>query len=148
MANEPELVPVGTADLAVLEPMVRDFYAEEGLAFGPQQALALAELVNGCSRGVAWFVRLAGETVGYVLLTFGFSVEAGGRDGLVDEFFLLPAVRNRGVGGQVLALIERKARGRGLRRIWLEVNHGNPARSLYQRTGFVDHGRHLMSKPL
>jgi ribosomal protein S18 acetylase RimI-like enzyme len=55
-------------------------------------------------------------------------------------------MRGRGIGAQVLALVEHEARVRGLARLYLEVAHGNPALSLYRRAGFTDHRRHLMSK--
>jgi ribosomal protein S18 acetylase RimI-like enzyme len=81
-------------------------------------------------------------------VALGFSLESGGRDALIDELYIAPAARGRGRGGAVLALIEREARGRGLKRLYLEVAHGNRAVELYRRAGFSDHRRYLMSKDL
>ena len=91
---------------------------------------------------------LAGRPVGYVVLTLGFSVEAGGREGCLDELFVVPEARGRGVGRRVLGLVEEEARRLGIRRLFLEVEHGNRAFELYRRAGFVDHRRSLMSKQL
>jgi ribosomal protein S18 acetylase RimI-like enzyme len=141
------LVPVGPDDRATLEAMVRAYCAENGLAFDAQrQGAALTAAADGDPLCLAWLVRVAGETVGYVVLTLGFSLESGGRDGFVDELYIAPALRNRGIGTQVLALVECEARARGLKRLYLEVAHGNPAAALYRRAGFTDHRRHLMSK--
>jgi ribosomal protein S18 acetylase RimI-like enzyme len=146
---EPVLVPVGPGDRAALEAMVRAYYAEDGLAFDEQrQGAALAALLEGDPLCLAWLVRLADATVGYVVVTLGFSLESGGRDGFIDELFIVPTARARGIGSQVLALVEREARARNLQRLYLEVGHDNPARGLYRRAGFVDHQRYLMSKYL
>ena len=49
--------------------------------------------------------------------------------------------RNSGVGTSLLqALLAKGKACHGLRLILLEVFEGNPARSLYQRMGFVDFG--------
>lgn len=141
------LVPVGSGDRAVLEPMVRAYYAEDGLAFDEhRQGAALAAVLAGDPLCLAWLVRHEGAIVGYVVVTLGFSLESGGRDGFIDELYFAPPVRGRGLGAKVLALVEREAAARGLQRLYLEVGHGNPAHGLYRRAGFVDHPRHLMSK--
>jgi ribosomal protein S18 acetylase RimI-like enzyme len=143
------LAPVGPGDRAALEPMVRAYYAEDGLAFDEaRQGAALAAMLDGDPLCLAWLVRVADATVGYVVVTLGFSLESGGRDGVIDELFVAPSMRGRGIGAKVLALVEQEARARGLNRLYLEVGHDNPAQGLYRRAGFVDHGRHLMSKYL
>ena len=113
-----------------------------------RQPAALAALAAGEALGRSWLVTLAGRPVGYVVLTLGFSVEAGGCEGCLDEWYLLPEVRGRGLGRQVLGLVEAAARELGVRRLFLEVEHANPAIALYRRVGFVDHRRHLLSKRL
>jgi ribosomal protein S18 acetylase RimI-like enzyme len=143
------LAPVGPGDRAALEPLVRAYYAEDGLAFDEQrQGAALTAVLGGDPLCLAWLVRIADATVGYVVLTLGFSLESGGRDGFIDELFVAPAVRGRGIGAKVLALIDQEARARDLKRLYLEVGHDNPARGLYRRAGFVDHRRYLMSRYL
>jgi ribosomal protein S18 acetylase RimI-like enzyme len=144
-----ELAPVGPDERPALEGLVRAWYAEDGMAFDARrQGKALRALAAGDPYGLAWLVRHAGETVGYAVVALGFSLESGGRDALIDELYIVPAARGRGLGGQVLALIEREARGRGLKRLYLEVAHGNRAQNLYRRAGFARHRRYLMSKDL
>ncbi len=145
----PVLARIGGADLPALERMVRAYYAEDGLTFDERrQPEALARLLEADALGRGWLVRLGGRIVGYVVLTWSFSIESGGLDGFIDELFLEPTVRGRGLGTQVLALTELEARRLGLLRLYLEVEHGNPAISLYRRAGFLDHHRYLMSKRL
>jgi len=145
----PALVPVGTGDRGALEAMVRAYCAEDGLLFDERrQGAAITPLLDGDPLGLAWLVWHQGATVGYVVLTLGFSLESGGRDGFIDELYIVPAARGRGIGARVLALVEHEAGVRGLKRLYLEVGHDNPAQGLYRRAGFADHARHLLSKPL
>ena len=137
------------ADLPLLERFVRAYYAEDGLTFDPErQPAALYALVGDEPLGHGWFVDLDGESKGYVVLTLSFCIEAGGRDGILDELYLEPEVRNRGIGRQVLDLVEAEACRLGLNKLYLKVEHGNRAIELYRRAGFVDHHRYLMSKQL
>jgi ribosomal protein S18 acetylase RimI-like enzyme len=143
------LVPAGPCHRAALEAMVRAYYVEDGLTFDERrQGAAIGALLNGDALSLAWLVQHAGAVAGYVVLTLGFSLESGGRDGFVDELYIPPPARGRGLGGLVLALFEREASALGLKRLYLEVGHDNPAQGLYRRAGFVDHRRYLMSKPL
>ena len=95
-----------------------------------------------------WRVARGAEVVGYAVLTVSFSVESGGRDGFIDEIYLVPEARNRGLGRRLLDLLEAEARALGLNRLYLEVEHHNPAIRLYRRAGFKDHRRYLMSKDI
>jgi GNAT superfamily N-acetyltransferase len=145
----PSRAPLQASDLPRLESMVRAYDGDDGHRFDEElQPAALAALAAGEPLGRCWLVLLAGRPVGYVVLTLGFSVEAGGREGCLDELFLLPEVRGRGIGRRVLELFEDEARRLGIRRLFLEVEHGNRALGLYRRAGFVDHRRHLLSKRL
>ncbi len=55
-------------------------------------------------------------------------------------------MRDRGLGGRALALVEDRARALGVRRIFLEVERRNRVLALYRRAGYVDHDRFLLSK--
>jgi ribosomal protein S18 acetylase RimI-like enzyme len=141
------LAAVAGTDLPLLEQLVRAYYAEDGHTFqNDRQPAALAALAAGEAFGRAWLIRLGARSVGYAVLAFSFSVEAGGREACVDELYLLPEVRKRGIGRRVLALLEAEARAQGVRRMFLEVARHNQAIGLYRRAGYVDHDRFLMSK--
>jgi ribosomal protein S18 acetylase RimI-like enzyme len=143
------LVLVSAADLPLLERLVRAYYVEDRHSFDEKrQPAALAALAAGEPFGRAWLIELDGRRVGYVVLSWGFSVEAGGREACLDEIYLLPEVRGRGLGGRVLVLVEAEARAFGVRRIFLEVERHNRVIGLYRRAGYADHDRFLMSKLL
>lgn len=65
----------------------------------------------------------------------------------VDELYLEPESRSRGLGREALAIAEDYCRERGVRTLLLEVEpHREQAFELYRRSGFEDHGRRLMTK--
>lgn len=133
------LSAIAPADLPLLERLVRAYYLEDGHTFrDDRQPAALKALAAGAPFGQAWLIELAGTAVGYVVLTTGFSVEAGGLEGCIDELYLMPEVRDRGLGRQVLVLIEMEARAIGIRRMFLEVERGNRAIGLYRRAGYAE----------
>lgn len=98
--------------------------------------------------GLAWFIIANGQPIGYIILSFDYSLEYGGRNAWVDEFFIERAWRGRGIGAEVLDFFEQTAREHGCTAIHLEVNEGNRAIDLYRRRGFEDHHRYLMTKLL
>lgn len=93
-----------------------------------------------------WLVELAQKPVGYLAVTLGFSIEAGGRDAFLDEIYLEPAARGRGIGTRALQFVESECLELGVQRLCLEVERHNPAKALYERAGFRDHQRFLLSK--
>jgi GNAT superfamily N-acetyltransferase len=112
------------------------------------RSAALAPLLGpDSSLGRIWLVRCAGEVVGYAALTYGYSIEFQGRDAFVDELFLVPQARGRGVGSEVLGRVRKEAIALGIVALHLEVARDNgQARRLYERWGFEARERfHMMS---
>jgi len=91
---EVALAPAGPGERAALEALVRAWYAEGGLRFDAgRQGAALAALTAGDPFGLAWLVRHAGATVGYVVMAQGFSRDARGRG--LQRLYLEVAHGNR-----------------------------------------------------
>lgn len=108
---------------------------------------ATEELLANRDLGGAWLIQAEGLAIGYLVLTIGYSLELGGRFGLLDEFYIEEGWRGQGVGTEALAFAESVCRARGLGALRLEVGHGNiRALALYRRFGFEVHDRHLMTK--
>lgn len=132
---------------AVLE-LVGRYHAFEGVPFEERAAAsALEPLLRQGDAGRVWLIEMAGATIGYVALCFGYSIEFGGRDAFVDEMYLDSEYRGRGIGRTVLGEIQTKARALGVRALHLEVDRENErARRLYLSAGFASRERfHLMS---
>ena len=136
------------SDLDDLLPLAREFYAGERLPYDESVLRgAYAALWAEPLHGGVWLAREGAGLAGYGVLACGFSLEYRGRDAFVDEIYVRPDRRDRGIGSRILDAMEDECRRRGIAALHLEVDHDNPAgRRLYVRRGFADHDRHLMTK--
>lgn len=127
---------------------MRAFYAGEGYPFDEGAAgKALAGLVRAPDLGRVWLIEEGDEPVGYVALTFGYSLEFHGRDAFVDELFVRAEWRGRGAGTAALRFVMDACPGLGVQALHLEVERVNTAaQALYRRFGFHDHDRYLMTR--
>ena len=113
-----------TRDDVLANPYFRHYY-------DPWQASDfgyVAENSNGGAIGVVWLRFFTADDPG-----FGFVDEATPE----LSIWVAEGERRRGVGGQLIDAAIRAARSKGLRRISLSVEEGNPARRLYERAGFA-----------
>lgn len=140
--------PAAEADLDAVLGMMRRFYAEDGYPFVEAESRRAAEeLIRDPRLGRLWVAVDGARVAGYLAVTLGFSLEQRGRDAFVDELFLEPESRGRGLGREALAIAEAYCREQGVRSLHLEVEyHREQALELYRRSGFKDHGRRLMTK--
>jgi GNAT superfamily N-acetyltransferase len=129
---------------------MRGLYAQDRLPWRERQArAALRGLLRDGRRGRAWLVEAGGATAGYLFVTLGWSLEYLGLDAFVDEIYLAPAWRGRGVGMAAIRLAQAACRRLGVRALHLEVERRNRrARRFYHRAGFVDHDRYLLTRLL
>jgi GNAT superfamily N-acetyltransferase len=83
---------------------------------------------------------LAGDpAVAVALLTLRPNVWFDGPVGLVDELYVAPAARGRGIGSALLAAVESITRERGGRLIEIAVDGADTdARRFYERHGYTD----------
>lgn len=135
-------------DLAPVADLVRRYHASE--SHYPKLARVesvLEPLLDESELGRIWLVELGGRAIGYIALCFGYSIELGGRDAFIDEFYIVEEHRGKGIGAVVLEQIRPLARELGIKALHLEVAHGNDrASKLYRRAGFTSRDRyHLMT---
>ncbi len=132
-------------DVAALLDLQQRFYAAEGYPYDrAKMERGIRELIGNPSLG-----RLFIADGAYLVVTFGFSLEFGGRDAFVDEVYVADDARGQGLGTAALRLAEDACREAGIHALHLEVEHVNArARALYERSGYKAHERHLMTKRL
>jgi GNAT superfamily N-acetyltransferase len=106
---------------------------------------ALTPLLRNDELGI---VYLFGEPPnGYAVVTWGYSIESGGRDALLDEIYLRP--RGQGLGGAAFEEVLDDLRRRGIPRIFLETERPNTkVRTFYARHGFEEDDSIWMSRKL
>lgn len=143
--------PAAASDSQSLTDLSRAFTVEDGREFSEANATAVASLCDGRPDAVA-LLAVTGEAstiLGYAVLTLGYSIEHGGVDGFIDEIYVIPAMRNQGIGLALLDRAETEARLRSVKVLHLEAEKRNEkAQALYRSLGYYSQQRVLMSKPL
>jgi GNAT superfamily N-acetyltransferase len=131
--------PVTLPDVPALVSLMEEFYAES--SFSLDRALASASfeaLLREPARGAIWLLLDAGEPAGHVVLTTRFSMEHGGLDAFIDDLFVRPAHRRRGLARAGLEALFAECRRRGVLAVHVEVGDRNaPARALYESFGLA-----------
>lgn len=128
----------GPDDLQRLLPMIAAFHEEIGIAQTVEaRTEALAPLLEGSPYGAAYLVGPARAPIGYVVVCFGWSLEMGGMDGFLDEIYIRPGVRGRGIGSEVLQNLPKALAGAGLKALHLEARRDDPRiDGFYRRNRF------------
>ncbi len=134
-------------DLDAFLPLIRDFYVIDQHDYDESVVRpALALLLGEPRYGRAWFIEADGGVVGYIVLTYGFALESGGRDALIDEFYIDDAHRGQGIGRQAVNFLRQHCRDEGIASLYLEVeNHNQDAFAFYERVGFTADDSTFMS---
>ena len=128
----------GPEDAEKLLPMIAAFHDGEGIASdAAHREAAIAPLLEGSPLGCIYLIGPRAAPVGYIALTFGWSIEMGGMDGFIDEFYIRANVRGRGMGTEVLLALLPKLEAAGLTALHLEATTQKPElQRLYARAGF------------
>jgi len=140
--RQPQMQLTEIDDLHTLLRFVESYHRYESLAFDKKAVTAtLSTLIAAKELGRIWLIKMNNSPVGYLALCFGYSIEFLGHDAFIDEFYLDPAYRNRGIGRRVLNWLGDEAPKLGLKAIHLEVARNNHhARYLYETSGFKSRG--------
>ena len=127
--------------------MMQEYYALDGLDYNKAVSQAVLTLLNHPEWGQVNLLQQDQVTIGYAVLTYGFSLEFKGRSALLDEIYLRPDYRGKGLGTQVIESLASYCQQNGFNSLRLEVEHENTvAHNLYLRQDFMDHERYLMTR--
>lgn len=136
------------ADLATVADLVRQYYEFDHIQHDAEEVHSgLTALLTDPTLGQAWLVLDGSQPVGYVIFTYGFDIEFGGRLALITDLYLGPDYRRQGIGTRLLEHIEAFCQTAGLRGLELQVETDNTeARGLYKKFGFEAADRIPLSK--
>ena len=127
-------------DRDLVIPMVQAFYRSDAVDHPVDAAILERSFQDAASpaepllRGL--LIQWEGKPAGYMYLTQCYSAEVGGLCVFIEEIYLEPEYRRRGLGAQIMAWLEQEYPA--ARRFRLEVTQANQgAISLYQRAGYT-----------
>ncbi|MFD0857793.1 GNAT family N-acetyltransferase [Roseovarius aquimarinus] len=140
-----------SGDMDRVLPLIAAFHAEAGITLDEAARRAAVEpLLDGSPHGAIYIAGPVRAPIGYAAISFGWSLEYGGLDGILDEIYIRPGVRGRGIGTEILSALPRALGGAGLRTLHLEVARGDDkTRAFYEKMHFEGRdGYILMSRRL
>jgi len=130
--------PARPADVPLLLGMIRELAEfEKGLHEVVATEEGLADALFGERPGAeAVVARIDGEPVGFALFFTNFSTWEGRRGLYLEDLYVRPAARRRGVGRALLAWLARLASDRGCRRLdWWVLDWNESAIRFYRDLG-------------
>lgn len=141
-------VSATSPDLDTLLTLVEAFYEHDGHPFDAARVeTTLHHLIDNPSFGRVWLIVVDENVVGYLIVTYGFSLEYYGRDAFIDEVFIVESFRGQGLGSQTFAFAEQHCRDQGITALHLEVEtHNTSAQAFYHKQGYTSHQRLLLNK--
>ncbi len=105
----------------------------------------LDPLLTGSPLGAVWIIGPQRAPLGYVMVSFGWSVSHGGMVGWLNEIYIRQSVRNRGIGTEVMHAIAVSLRQAGLRAMHVKLDQTNEgAKAFCKRTGFKPTDDHVV----
>ena len=144
--------PANLRDIPELLALVRRYWEFEGIEgfTALRVELVLQRLLAEPRLGAVFLAEGDGRLVGYLIVVLVLSVEHQGLMGEIDEFFVLPEARSRGLGGALLKAAETALTAQGCVRLQLQLGVANDAaRAFYERRGYTAReGYGLFDKPL
>ena len=125
----------GPDDLQTLVELHQAFCAVDDHPFDATRVTAAFQpLLADDDLGVVWLIDDPGA---YAVVTWGWSIEAGGAEAVLDEIYV--SRPGNGVGGALIEHLLVDTRSRGHARVFLESERANErSRRLYARHGFVE----------
>jgi len=138
--------PLEISDISIITQMMQDFYAIDNYPMDVEVAKTLfQEFISNEHLGKSWLIYSENKIVGYIILSFIFSFEYGGKIAFVDELFIKENARGKGIGKEAIQFIQREVPKLSLKLLYLEVEpHNENAQKLYLAHDFVIHNRKLM----
>lgn len=116
--------------------LLHDFNREFGVPTPGSRVLA-SRLRHLLSRDDTFAILAGAPAVACALVTLRLNVWYEGPVALLDELYVAPDIRGRGIGSDIVALMVSSARTRGVRLIEVNVDEGDvDAQRFYERHGF------------
>jgi GNAT superfamily N-acetyltransferase len=138
-------------DIPSLVALMADFYAEGGYELDLDRAAHAFATVLGDERlGRVWIIQGELQDVGHLVLTLKYAMEYGGIVACLDDLYVKPGWRNRGLSTAALLEVRRFCERAGVRAVTVEVGYENgAAQTVYRRVGFTEAaGRQVLALAL
>jgi GNAT superfamily N-acetyltransferase len=146
----PTIHLAGPADLPQIVRLLRGQFEEHAIPAADEGlAKAAGGMLEDPARGDILLASVDGRAVGIAVLAYSWTLEHGGLSCWLDELYVEPALRSKGIGRAMLRSAMEHVKARGAAAIDLEVVEGHErAANLYVREGFRRRDRVRWVRPL
>ncbi len=123
-----------------------EFYAESNYELNTVEATRAFETLLSDSRlGFVWIIEANNTEAGYLIVTLKFAMEYSGTSACLDDLFVKPKFRNRGLSSAALQELRVYCQNNHIRAMTVEVGKDNAAaQKVYRRTGFLELGNRVL----
>jgi|694.fasta_scaffold19420_13 GNAT superfamily N-acetyltransferase len=138
-----------SSDIEKLLDICKEYHQFEELELtDSHRENALQQLLKDESLGFILMARSDNITIGYIAICLGYSIELGGRDAYIDEFYIHQTSRSHGIGTALLNAAVDILSTVHIVALHMEVSQYNlKAKDFYRSRGFEARDRYfLMTK--
>jgi len=141
-----QLIAASIEDAPLLVTLMKQYHQYDAIEMTDKERLAvLRPLLLSQEKGNVWIIALNDKSIGYIATCNNYSIEFGGVEVWIDEFYIDKQYRGQGFGGEVLEKVQSLLKVQGAAIVHLEVDENNPkAISLYKKLGFKPRERFIM----
>jgi GNAT superfamily N-acetyltransferase len=126
------------ADADRVMRMVLACHEEIGLSPDPaDREIAVAALLEGETPGALYLIGPPSSPVGYLAVSFGHAISVGGTEAHVDELFVRPNVRRRGMAAEALRALSKMLSQHGVKALHVRVPGPGPVPGFLPRLRFA-----------
>lgn len=128
-----------TKDHPLLQAWIKQYYSEDHPDFlisDEQINLTLNEFSKHPEKGAILILTEKDESVGYCIIVYFWSNERGGNILNIDELFIVPAHRGKGLGSSFLKELMANPLNESLAFELVTTPQNSRARELYKKLGF------------
>lgn len=128
----------GPEQAEVCLALVAKYHEEIGAVYDDaHRDKVITPLLDGSPLGAVWLMGPIRAPMGYVVVTFAWSISAGGMVGWVQEIYTRPIVRNRGIGTETLHAVAVALREAGVKALQVDLGTAeNTQAGFWKRAGF------------
>jgi GNAT superfamily N-acetyltransferase len=133
----PQFMTAVPDDAGRLITLIAAFHGESGREIGTRQAEAIRALLADPRLGRAWLCAIGDQDGAYGLAYFRHSLDHGGAVAILDDLYVRPEFRHRGLGRAMLMGIEADLTAAGLMAIMLRFDpEDTSAGAFYAKAGY------------
>ena len=129
---------VGEEELDELLPLMRAYCDFYGASPSDEDLLALARslIADPEGEGIQILARDEGRAVGFATVFWTWSTLRAARTGVMNDLFVDPAARGKGIAEALIGECVERCRARGARSLgWQTAKDNHRAQAVYERAG-------------